>query len=130
MSQEESSVSGKKKRKGQSFKARGFTVVDKLEEGYMSIPSFRDYLAEKYKVTSENQEITIIYTHSLIDMKRLPLHWGGNLLDIVIYSGKKFVKVSDKLREKLTPGRKKGQKDKKARVGKKKATPRPKTTFI
>jgi len=68
---------------------------EQFEVGEYTVPEFRDYLQETFKVTTEGKPITLNYAHLLCGYGRLPKEMGGRVLKIRKVRGRKAVTITD-----------------------------------
>jgi len=75
-----------------------FIPLLEWEEGFMTIPEFRDELLSLYGSTNSGKAVNINFTHYLIQQGKLPFYMGGNELEVRIWRSQKVVRVSNVVR--------------------------------
>ena len=68
---------------------------EQFAEWEYTVPEFRDYLKETFKVTREGKPITLNYAHLLCGYGRLPKEMGGWVLKIRKVRGRKAITITD-----------------------------------
>lgn len=83
--------------------------LKKVDGSWLTIPKLTKHLQQTKKLTGDGKEITLIFTHYRVNMGYLPYEMGGNVIEVGLYQGVKFVRLSDQVRQRKQAGRKKGQ---------------------